>query len=322
MKYLLPILTCGLFLSACDSNTCSSDVSISYANTIPVLSTKANNQLSVMLYNDSDIALTNANYSVGNVYYNGQIVSRYNYDITVAANNCSTIQAHSSCKLSLISQGILPANYVASGILQMSYTINGTTGTQSTLLNLRGYDVTALGNNIQIAGVESELTTSSKYTTIYLIAGSSVDNIDASFHNLSISTTSSNFTPLDTLPTTMQAGDIYPLTYRNNNLTESSYDDISLSSEQNNSIKQALVKLQAVAGGNAAILVMANTPVLSNSGTYSLMVFNTGGATTTSAPTAASSDATVFGVTGCGSNIAAYASIMRPIIQTDVIETN
>ena len=279
MKYLLPILTCGLFLSACDNNTGtvtnqgSSDVSISYANTIPVLSAKANNQLSVMLYNDSDTALTNANYSVGDVYYNGQIVSRYNYDITVAANNCSTIQAHSSCKLSLISQGVLPANYVASGILQMSYTINGTTGTQSTLLNLHSYDVTSF-DNIQIAGTESELTTSSKYTTIYLIAGSSVDNIDDSFHNLSISTTSSNFTPLDTLPTTMQAGDIYPLTYRNNNLTESSADDISLSSEQNNSIKQALVKLQAVAGGNAAILVMANAPVLSNSGTYSLTVFN------------------------------------------------
>jgi len=322
MKYLLPILTCGLLLSACDNNTGStasnqgsSDVSISYANTIPVLSAKANNQLSVMLYNDSDKALTNANYSVGDVYYNGQIVSRYNYDITVAANSCSTIQSHSSCKLSLISQGVLPANYVASGILQMSYTINGTTGTQSTLLNLRSYDATSF-DNIQIAGTESELTTSSKYTTIYLIAGSSVDNVDASFHNLSISTTSSNFTPLDSLPTTMQAGDIYPLTYRNNNLTESSYDDISLSSEQNNSIKQARVKLQAVAGGNAAILVMSNTPVLSNSGTYSLTVFNTGGATTTSAPTAASSDATVFGVSGCGSNIAAYTSCTLTITPT------
>jgi len=118
LKYLLPILACGLFLSACDNNTGStstnqgsSDVSISYSQEIPILSSQANNQFSVMLYNDGDGSIRNVAYSIDDVYFNGQTLPRDTYDIVNPATSCSSIAAHSSCELHLISKGELPSTY-------------------------------------------------------------------------------------------------------------------------------------------------------------------------------------------------------------------
>jgi len=64
IKYLLSIILACIYLISCNNNVGNvpttqsvSNVSISYAPEIPILSSNETNQFGVMLYNDSDVQL-------------------------------------------------------------------------------------------------------------------------------------------------------------------------------------------------------------------------------------------------------------------------